>query len=60
MVEGRFCILIADDEPEIRDVLRLLLEGEGYEVREAKDGNEADQYRTNLRILRDRFYYSCN
>ena len=43
MVEGRFCILIADDEPEIRDVLRLLLEGEGYEVREAKDGTEAEQ-----------------
>ena len=28
-------ILIADDEPEIRDLLRLYLENEGYEVTEA-------------------------
>ena len=40
-------ILIADDEPEIRDLLRLYLENEGYEVTEAKDGAEA------LRFLRD-------
>ena len=25
-------ILFADDDPEIREVLRLLLTGEGYEV----------------------------
>ena len=25
-------ILIADDEPEIRDVLRMMLSGEGYEI----------------------------
>lgn len=31
-------ILIADDEDEIRDVLRLYLEKEGYEVIEAADG----------------------
>lgn len=34
-------ILIADDEAEIRDVLRLYLEKEGYEVIEAADGMEA-------------------
>lgn len=34
-------ILIADDEMEIRKVLKLLLEGEGYEVTAAKDGREA-------------------
>lgn len=34
-------ILIADDEPEIRDLLRLYLENEKYEVIEAKNGNEA-------------------
>lgn len=34
-------ILIADDEAEIRDVLRLYLEKEGYEVIEAADGLEA-------------------
>ena len=34
-------ILIADDEIEIRKVLRLLLEAEGYNVIEATDGNGA-------------------
>lgn len=39
-------ILVADDETEIRDVLRLYLEKEGYEVVEAADGMEA------LRLLK--------
>ncbi|MBD5503580.1 MAG: response regulator transcription factor [Lachnospiraceae bacterium] len=34
-------IMIADDEAEIRDVLRLYLEKDGYEVVEAADGVEA-------------------
>ena len=34
-------ILVADDDPDIRDVLRLSLEEENYEVIEAKDGEEA-------------------
>ena len=34
-------ILVVDDEPDIRDVLRLTLEAEGYEVFEAADGEEA-------------------
>ncbi len=34
-------ILVVDDEPDIRDVLRLTLEGDGYEVAEAADGQEA-------------------
>ena len=34
-------ILIADDEKEIRSLLRLYLENEGYEVEEAADGGEA-------------------
>lgn len=34
-------ILVADDEAEIRDVLRLYLEKDGYEVIEAADGMEA-------------------
>lgn len=38
-------ILITDDEAEIRDLLRLYLEKEGYEVLEAADGEEA------LRVL---------
>ncbi|MCI9315767.1 MAG: response regulator transcription factor [Lachnospiraceae bacterium] len=34
-------VLIADDEAEIRDVLHLYLEKDGYEVLEAADGLEA-------------------
>lgn len=34
-------ILIADDEKEIRDIVKMLLEGEGYEVTAAADGQEA-------------------
>lgn len=34
-------ILIADDNPEIREVLNVLLSSEGYDVVEAKDGKEA-------------------
>ena len=34
-------ILIADDEAEIRDLLRLYLENENYNVLEAADGQEA-------------------
>lgn len=34
-------ILVADDEKEIRDLLRLYLEKDGYEVLEAEDGHAA-------------------
>lgn len=34
-------ILVVDDEPGIRDLLREILEEEGYEVRLAADGNAA-------------------
>ena len=34
-------ILVADDEKEIRDLLRLYLENEKYEVLEAEDGQQA-------------------
>ena len=34
-------ILIADDEPEIRSLLRLYLENESYEVIEAESGTDA-------------------
>ena len=34
-------ILVVDDEPDIRDILRILLEGEGFEVEEANNGREA-------------------
>jgi len=34
-------ILIADDDPHIRELIQLTLEDDGYEIREASDGNEA-------------------
>lgn len=34
-------ILFADDDAEIREVVRILLEGEGYHVDEAEDGERA-------------------
>lgn len=33
-------ILVLDDDPEIRDLLRDVLESDGYEVDEAPDGRE--------------------
>jgi len=46
--------LIADDEKEIRDILKLLLEGEGYEVLTVADGRavlEAASSEIDLYIL---------
>lgn len=40
-MDEKIKILVADDEQEIRDILNLLLRGEGYEVILAKDGKEA-------------------
>ena len=40
MKNNKIYILIADDEKEIRDILKLLLEGEGYEVLAVADGQE--------------------
>jgi DNA-binding response OmpR family regulator len=34
-------VLVVDDDPDIRDSLRLLLEDEGFDVRVACDGAEA-------------------
>ena len=36
-----YTILIADDEQEIRSLLRLYLEKDGYQVLEAADGRSA-------------------
>ncbi|MGN0136665.1 response regulator [Anaerotignum sp.] len=41
MKDGKYCILIADDEKEILDILRLLLTGDGYGVLTAENGKEA-------------------
>ncbi len=37
----KYTILIADDEPEIRNILKLYLEKDGYHILEAKDGISA-------------------
>lgn len=34
-------ILVVDDDPNVRKVVRLMLEHEGYDVLEAQDGEEA-------------------
>ena len=34
------CILIIDDDPELRDIMRRVLEGAGYTVLEARTGRE--------------------
>lgn len=41
MKNGKACILVADDDREIREILRLLLSGDGYCVVTAQDGQEA-------------------
>jgi len=46
MFSGRPCngrVLIMDDEPDIRKVVRLTLEKAGYEVMEADDGEQGIQ-----------------
>ena len=40
MKDGKKLIAIADDEKEVRDVLNLLLSGEGYAVQTAEDGQD--------------------
>lgn len=39
--EGQQIVLVVDDEPHIRELLRQELEAKGYVVKEAKDGVEA-------------------
>lgn len=34
-------ILIVDDNPEVREIIHVLLEGEGFEIKEASDGESA-------------------
>lgn len=40
---GKGTILVVDDEPGLRDLVRMILEWEGYEVLEAASGPEALQ-----------------
>lgn len=34
-------ILVTDDDPEIRDIISIYLQNEGYRVQEAQDGIQA-------------------
>lgn len=45
-----YTVLIADDEKEIRSVLRLYLENAGYRVLEAADGIEAERIFTGEKV----------
>lgn len=40
VINGKKYIMIADDEKEIRDILKLLLKAEGYEVLEVENGQD--------------------
>ncbi len=40
-MNGRRRILVVDDDPVVRSVVKLALEGAGYEVTTARDGREA-------------------
>lgn len=46
---SRDCILIIDDEPQIRKLLRLTLDAEGYRVAEASTGIEGLDQFTSIR-----------
>ena len=41
MTDAKYCILVADDDQQIRQMLCLLLRGDGYNVLTAADGREA-------------------
>src|SRR6266568_7009069 len=42
-------VLVVDDDPEIRDVVRWLLEDEGWTVETASDGRDALERATQIR-----------
>lgn len=44
-------ILVADDEPEIREVLRMMLGSEGYEILEAGNAKEAVEQAENADLV---------
>ncbi len=52
---ARITVLVADDEPGLRRLLRTILTGEGYQVLEANDGTAAwrllQEHRPHVAIL---------
>ena len=45
---GKKTILIIDDDPDSRSVVRIILEGEGYSVGEASSGEEGLKVAQNI------------
>ena len=41
MIKDKQCILVADDDPQIRQIVSLLLSSDGYHVVTAEDGDQA-------------------
>lgn len=41
MAPNMFHVLVVDDNPEIREIIQILLSSEGYQVTQAADGNAA-------------------
>jgi CheY-like chemotaxis protein len=41
LVEQRLPVLVVDDEPEVRELLRVCIQQHGYEVQEAASGGQA-------------------
>jgi CheY-like chemotaxis protein len=48
---GRPLVVVADDDDRIRELVRLVLEGERLEVREARNGAEAIQVLREVRPI---------
>ena len=44
-------VLIVDDEPDIREILNLLLSSNGYKVFSSADGETA------IKILKEEYFY---
>jgi CheY-like chemotaxis protein len=49
MAGGRKWVLVVDDDPDLRELMKLLLEGAGYGVETASGGKEALE-RVSLRL----------
>ena len=52
-------ILIADDEPDILEIVSFNLQAEGYEVFTAKNGNEAIEIAKKTRFKKKEFNFFC-
>jgi DNA-binding response OmpR family regulator len=58
---GKAKILIVDDDPDITEAVKVVLENQGYSVDSAKDGSEGMEHIKrgfNLVAIRGKFWYS--